>query len=439
MSWTMNQVDDEECVPINNSLIRKLRQERRLSQEEVAHKVGISAKTLAMFENGNYDSISSHDRISRCKNLAAIAQYYGLSGWKSLTGLAEQDENGPRIGSEFEPPGCGYNSKWYVPRPAQQADMLQALSISGVPAILQGASGMGKSQLCGWLNHNLQQRRAPDRYERSLTISLTTFETEDLGHFGHLLVSMGRRILRACNVERAEERLAAAWQRPGGEKDKLTWLMEQYILPQEGLLLLCLEQVDVLWGLPTQSDFFALLRLWMEDPSLVWSRLRLVVSVSLEPALLDSTDHSGFFSRTPPIVLPEFDSNQLGHLAQLHRIGLTAYELDTLVAWVGGHPYLSRLAMYRAVRSGVSVAQVLECAERRQQAFRGHLLRVQHWLEAHPSCRQALEYLLQGHSKPVSSEDYARLYRRGLLGEESIPGRLRYRLYDTHLRPLLNA
>jgi len=438
-------VENAARYPINGELIRQLRQDRQLSQEEAAYKIGISAKTLAMFENGDYDSVGSQDRVNRWRNLGLIAKFYGCSGWKTLVRLpgpstpVEIGEENPTGDSDLEPPGCSYNPRWYVQRPAQQTDMLQALSMAGVPAILQGPSGLGKTQLCGWLTLFLEQDRAAYRGARSVALSLGTFETEELGHVGRLLAGIGQRILRAIDIDSAEERLTAAGQRPGSEKDRLTWIMEQYVLPKDGIMLLCLEQVDCLWGLPSQNDFFAVLRLWMEDTSPIWSSLRLVVSVSLEPALLESTDHSGFFSRTPPIVLSEFGAEQLGQLANIHGLRLGTRDLNTLVAWVGGHPYLSRLAVYWAVKLGMSVTEIMESPDLRQRVFRGHLLRVQSWLEEHRSCWRALDIHLGGQSGRVSSADHARLYRRGLLSEESSPGRLRYRLYDEHIRPLLSG
>jgi hypothetical protein len=76
-----------------------------------------------------------------------------------------------------------------------------------------------------------------------------------------------------------------------------------------------------------------------------------------------------------PIELPEFNSEQVRELAARHGLTWGAKEVEQLMAMVGGHPYLVRLALYHIARQEMTLAQLLETAPTDAGLYSDHLRR----------------------------------------------------------------
>jgi hypothetical protein len=76
-----------------------------------------------------------------------------------------------------------------------------------------------------------------------------------------------------------------------------------------------------------------------------------------------------------PIDLPEFNAQQVQELAKRHGLIWSVAEIEELIALIGGHPYLIRLAMYHIVRQDVSLNQLVKEAPTEAGIYRDHLRR----------------------------------------------------------------
>ena len=231
-----------------------------------------------------------------------------------------------------------------------------------------------------------------------------------------------------------------AWQSPGAEKQKLAALLKQKGLQHRHRLLLTVERAERLQPLAFRHDFFAMLRGWAENGSQeAWNRLRILVTVSTEPTLLESTDHSSFFAVANPIRLDDLDRNQLSLLAEQHRLRLVDSDLEQLTSLLAGHPFLLRTALYEAMVGEVSIPQLLSAVDWSGGVFAQHLLHMRSWLQKSGHL-PALCGILRGDGYVLATHDYAGLYSRGLVVEHARGRyRLRCRLYQDYFQAVCSA
>ena len=113
-------------------------------------------------------------------------------------------------------------------------------------------------------------------------------------------------------------------------------------------LVLVLSNFDRIFDYPAlEIDCCGLLHSWHEDAKSkpLWQLLRLVIVHSQKPYAVRDINQSPFNVGTP-IKLEGFTLAQAQHSAVQQGVTLTESQLSELVAWVEGHPYLIRLALY---------------------------------------------------------------------------------------------
>jgi hypothetical protein len=264
----------------------------------------------------------------------------------------------------------------------------------------------------------------------AVRIRLSSLQSQLLGDLGTLLEHLEERLLTVLEPGKAATILAAARARPGGAKERLHWVLTEHILAADRFLILVLERADRLWGTAIQDDFFSLLRELMEQDAPAFRNLRLVVTVATEPMLLDTIDHSGFFSRTQPLLLSDLDDDEIRLLALRHNYRLEPGDLELVRRWLGGQPSLLRLAFHEAAQAGIPLRRLLEDRQLRTAIFRGHLLRLQRWLEHHPHLKTIVASLRTNPLQYLSPQDYGWLYSKALLREQEGSLRLRCQLYE---------
>ncbi len=120
-------------------------------------------------------------------------------------------------------------------------------------------------------------------------------------------------------------------------------------------------------------DFFRLLRSWYEESSKIsetWKRFRLVL-IHTEDVPISFKIQQSPFNVGTVIELPEFDTAQVQKLVKQYKLNLTDAEVQALMAMVGGHPYLLRLALDKAAHKQLD--KLLQEAPTDKGIYREHL------------------------------------------------------------------
>ncbi|MBD2028168.1 AAA-like domain-containing protein [Leptolyngbya sp. FACHB-711] len=316
----------------------------------------------------------------------------------------------------------------YVERPPIEARCYETIAKPGALIRIKAPRQMGKSSLMiRIMNHAMQQGHR-----------VTSLHFQSAG--GQVLSSLDQFLYWFCS--RITRRLGLAdkvgdyWQGALGSNDKCTDYFDLYLLPELNCLLtLCLDEVDELFKHPMiASDFFGLLRAWHEESKInpTWQNLRLVITHSKEVYIPLNINQSPF-NVGLPIELPPLNREQVVDLIQRHGLQWSDAEVGQLMAIVGGHPYLVRVALYHLARNEMTLDKLLEVAPTEEWVYGEHLRRHLLNLEDDAHLIAAFRQVLAA-EKPVrvKSAEAFKLVSMGLVryqGNDVIPLCNLYRQY----------
>ena len=231
------------------------------------------------------------------------------------------------------------------------------------------------------------------------------------------------------------------WDEIFGSKVNCKDYFEKYLLAQiESPLVLGLDEIDRVFQYPDiAEDFLGLLRAWHEESKRrqIWKKLRLLVVHSTEVYIPMNINQSPF-NVGLPIELPEFTASQILDLAQRHQLAWSESEVSQLMAMVGGHPYLVRVALYHIGRGELTLMQLQQEALAERGVYSDHLRRHLWNLEQYPDLAEVMTRVVHS-SDPIASSGRAafQLDSLGLVklqGNEISPRCELYRQYfQVHL------
>lgn len=319
-------------------------------------------------------------------------------------------------------------STFYIERPPIESRCYQTILKPGALIRIKAPRQMGKTSLMARILHQAT-------LEGYKTVPLN-FQLADSKIFQDLdlflrwfCLNIGRRL-------QLPNQLADYWDEVLGSKISCTDYFENYLLAQlDQPLMLALDEVDKILQYPELADdFLGLLGAWHEEAknSEAWKKLRLVVVHSTE-AYLSLNINQSPFSAGLPIELPEFTPEQVQDLSYRHRLNWNQTQIEKLMAMVGGHPYLVRVALDHIARQEMTLEQLLQLAPTEAGPYSDHLRRHLLNLEQQPELAAALKTVMSA-TCPVrlESPQVFKLYGTGLVhlhGNEVVPSCELYRQY----------
>jgi hypothetical protein len=321
------------------------------------------------------------------------------------------------------------DSPFYVERPPIEARCYETIDNPGALIRIKAPRQMGKSSLM----LRILNRAAEEGY-RATFLSLQSAGGQTLSSLDQFLYWFCARITRKLNLP---ERLEDYWQGALGSNDKCTDYFELYLLPElRSPLALCLDEVDEVFKHPSiASDFFGLLRAWHEEAKInpVWRKLRLVITHSKEVYIPLNINQSPF-NVGVPIELPPLTLEQVTDLVERHGLNWSMPQVERLMAMVGGHPYLVRVALYHLAKKDITLDRLLQMAPTEEGLYGEHLRR--HLLnleESEDDLLSAVQQVVRAdHPVRLGTADSFKLASMGLVrwqGNDVMPMCDLYRVY----------
>jgi class 3 adenylate cyclase len=99
-----------------------------------------------------------------------------------------------------------------------------------------------------------------------------------------------------------------------------------------------------------------------------------------------------------PIELSEFDESQVHDLQRRHGLDFSPTQVEQLMAMVGGHPHLVRLAFYKIACNDTTLEQILQDAPLVTGIYADHLRLLLWHVEQYPELVQALKQVVESDS-----------------------------------------
>jgi hypothetical protein len=322
-----------------------------------------------------------------------------------------------------QPPKAAYAPAWYVARPDEEARAFAGLETPSRPLLVWAPEGHGKT----WFLHHLLSavRR---RGDIGVRVNIERLPALSQASLSALSAELSQRLHRQLAAD-----FGSALD--GTSTLPLTELLElglRAAAPRR--LYVALDQFDMLRDTMFHEGASALLADWIERSATreVWQGLRLLLFSATAPDWLMRPLASRPFAALTQ-ELPDLSLSQLESLCHLHQLAPEPSELQALAAQIGGHPYLSRVALYAAASRGETLGDVLH--SRGSTVFEPFLEACQRRVAAQPGLWPTLLRVLR--EQPLEALDrllLPRLERMGIVRRVDLDGpqpeyALRYPLY----------
>jgi len=339
----------------------------------------------------------------------------------------------PRFLEQLEAPGGAVklHDRFYIERDADSRLKREVVK-SGTTTTIRAGRQTGKSSLLARGVHHARQNGAKIVNLDMQRVDRDQLETPDV-----FLRYLAEFIVRRLRLDVAE--VEKLWRGSLGPQDKLTYLMEDYILPEsDAPIVLALDEADRLLKTAFYEDFFALVRFWHNSRALddKWDKLNVAMAISTEPYLLIADVTQSPFNVGLKLYLQDFNEAQVHDLDRRHGSPVKERDLPQLVKLLSGHPYLTRKALYTLIAERLSWADLVHIAPIDQGPFGDHL-RHHHWLlRNEPDLREALKQVIR-YERCTDEKAFSRLLRAGLVKGSGDVCRCRCDLYRMYFKDKL--
>lgn len=275
---------------------------------------------------------------------------------------------------------------------------------------IKASQKMGKTWLLQYI-----LRDANKQGLKTVVCDFNSFPNSTYGDFHLLLKTFCSEIMDKLNLnsERAEQ------LSHNNIINKAGRLIENHILNNftEDLVLV-LENFDqVLKKEDIREDFLKFLLMCHNESSL--KRLRLIVIHSTDVYGREGINHSPFWGKGQGYSLKMFDELQIKELLEIHNLKLTDAQRNQVIELLGGHPFLSTLAINELKETDQSFEDFINKASTEQGIFRDYLQELLNILNENSDLREAYGKVVNSDEKEKLSRPLSfRLYSLGLIKRE---------------------
>ena len=287
----------------------------------------------------------------------------------------------------------------YIERQPVESMCCEAIAQPGALIRIKAPRLMGKTALANYLLAQLTTAGY-----RTVNLS---FELADRNvHLTNLNKFLRWLCLNICRELGQNAPIDELWDEEGiGAKVSCTAYFEEVILNSEQPLVLCLDNVDLLFPHPeVYEDFFGLLRSWYEKSRNrpIWKKLHLVIVHATDVYIRLNINQSPF-NVGLSVELPEFSETQVQDFARQSGLAEHSAQIQALMHWVGGHPYLLEQAFtYLKSHLDSDIQTLLAKDTGIMKVYRGHLKNQWVALQENPE-------LMNAFVEVVNSESPARI------------------------------
>ena len=286
---------------------------------------------------------------------------------------------------------------------------------------------MGKTSLLG----RIRDRAAELSYQ---TVILDFLETDERTFTDSSLFLKRLCALVSRKLGFSPRAVTESWDEElFGPKENCTYYFEEHLLSKiDNPLFLGFDEFDRLFPYEAVSkEVLTLLRSWNEKAKAneTWAKLKLAITHSTEVYIvLDS--NSSPFNVGLAVELPEFTPAQVLKLLEKHELNWSEEDVAALMAMVGGHPYLVRLALYHIARQELTLTELLIEAPTDAGIYGDHLRRHLWNLQQHPDVAKAFEQVINSDT-PITLKSMLafKLNKMGLVDLQGNDVTPRYQLY----------
>jgi hypothetical protein len=324
---------------------------------------------------------------------------------------------------------------WYLPRPTD-ATALAVVREAGQTLTIKGPRQMGKSSLL--------MRTIKAGFDLGKKLALLDFQLVDDKTKSDADLFFRRFASWIAEQLELADTVDEQWDSGYSNPQNCTRYVERQILQAfDGPWMLAIDETDSVFRTAFSADFFAMLRSWhglrAHPVRRSWKKLDIILSTSTEPHFFIDRPHESPFNVGVILPLEDFQSEQVARLNALHPRPLSESDVQRLYALVGGHPYLTRKALYLVAGNSptCSVDDLFAHATEDTGPFGDHLRYYLLRLQRRPELISALRHTIERHAGGDELLIH-RLEGAGLVRREGNRVLARCELYANYFRERLH-
>jgi hypothetical protein len=298
--------------------------------------------------------------------------------WRATTPLSDLNAAGQvaRLQPQFDPrnmiiPGGSVksDSRFYVIREADD-EVFTELQKSRAVVTIRSPRQTGKTSLIMGMYVALRHAEEP---LRTAFIDFQALEEKSLQSRNAIWFAIAAQIVKQLQIQGWK---AADWDSDESYIGNISTFLDQFIFANDDTpLLICLDEVDLLFGSPIGSKFFSSVRAFFNsgafDPS--WAKVRWLLGSSSEPSFFIEDLTQSPFNIGLRVELQAFSIGEIEAFAGRHGLSLDSGTLQAVMEFVGGRPYLVHLIFYHMVRNPKARASLFDTSVTSRGIFRDHL------------------------------------------------------------------
>ena len=183
-----------------------------------------------------------------------------------------------------------------------------------------------------------------------------------------------------------------------------------------------------------------MLRTWHNDRGVDpnWAKMAIFLSSSTEPYLFIDNPSQSPFNIAELILLEDFSTAEVMELNRRHHSPLDQNQATDIMNLVGGHPYLTRRALYLLATNRIDLKTLLTRATEDSGPFREHLSHYLRWILDRKELKVALAYICY-HHQHEEDQTFHRLKGAGLVKRDGRQVVLRNNLYERYFKERLSG
>lgn len=270
-------------------------------------------------------------------------------------------------------------------------------------------------------------------------VDFERFTQEQLGDLEEFLIELCLMIGDALGVDKEIDRYFASKRR--SSLVKCSNYLSMHIVPTvDGPIVLAMDEVERVLGMPFQNDFFGMLRTWHNDRARDsnFARISLFLSSSTEPELFIDNPNQSPFNVAQPVPLNDFSQLEVEQLNRLHNLPLNPSQVNQLMFLLAGHPFLTRLSLYLVATKQIDFDALLSQATSDEGPFGNHLNHFWRRLAETPDLQESLRQIQRTEKHPADRK-FEQLKGAGLVKREGDKVIMRNDLYARYFSGQING
>jgi hypothetical protein len=327
-----------------------------------------------------------------------------------------------------------HQSPFYIERGSDQQAIDAIGQPNGVTITIKGPRQMGKSSLL-----NRVMAMGSSNGMKAAFIDFQVIEHATMQNPAEFYRQFCSLLSYEFEMEDLTEQF---WGGPLGQVQKTSSYIQRHLLNSiPGTpVLLAMDEVERMFASPFRSDFFSMLRSWHNNRARGgdWTRLNLALVTSTEPYQLIADLNQSPFNVGIVVELTDFTPAEVAKLNVCYGNPLRPTEVADLVGLLGGHPYLTRKAIYLVHSGRFPFNQLMANASEDDGPFGDHLRNHLFRMTDQKDLKDALVSVIR-HHRCSDEHAFFRLKGAGLIRRVGIEVLPRNQLYTYYFGKRING